>query len=82
MGNGAKRATVREGYLFAGQAHVSWREKLSQNRGMAGKEGVLSQKKVVDIKRRVATTVFIHSATGMSHTSLGGESPRAPTHVT
>ena len=59
----AKRATVKEGYLVASQAHVLWREKPSQDRGMASKEGALSRKKVLDNKRRVATTVFIHSAT-------------------
>jgi hypothetical protein len=62
-GINAKRAAVKKGYLVASQAHVWWREQLSQNRGIAGKEGALSQKKVLDNKRRVATTVFIHSAT-------------------
>lgn len=40
---------------------------------MAGKEGLLSQKKVLDNKRKVATTVFIHGATGMSHSRILGK---------
>ena len=62
-GNKAKSVPVKEGDLVASQAHVVWREQLSQNRGIAGQEGALSQKKVLDNKRRVAATVFIHSAT-------------------
>ena len=67
-GVNAKRATVKERVSSRKPGACDVREMLSQNQCMVGKEGALFQKKVLDKKGRVATTVFIHSATSMSHT--------------
>lgn len=57
---------VKEGYLVAGQAHVYGYggESCLNSRAWQVKDGALSQRKATDNKRsrRVATTVFIHSA--------------------
>lgn len=73
-GKDAKRAAAKEGYLVASQAHVWWRRSCLNSRAWQVKDGALSQRKATNQdnkrSRRVATTVFIHSAPLPQHEPL------------